>query len=219
MNAEERENRVWDIWTQDLDNLAEDTKRVYIPYFNRFLKRWGITAGELYEMRKADLQSGEPMERRRIERMVKTSMSELEKEGLAASTCRHVVQAVSNFFESMDMELRFKKKDMPKGKKKGRLVLTAPQIAKLYDELLSGKRLRNRALLLSLKDSGLRVSDIALMEYGPWLQAEQIQNEHGETFKVFEPEETEKLKVIEHVQLGPESVAAIEEYLKDRKDL
>jgi integrase len=218
LNGEELETLIWDTWMQDLDTNAKGTKKIYLSHFKRFLKRWNITADKLYEMRKADFQSIEPLERKRIERMVKTSMSELEKAGYAASTCKNVRKAVSSFLESMDMELHLKKKDMPKGESKGQVVITAPQIRKMCDQMISWLRLRNRSMLLTLKDNGLRISDLSMIDYGYWLQAKTILNEHGETFKVFDPEKTEKMKVIAYVHLGPESVAAIEEYLEDRQD-
>lgn len=218
MNGEEFESLVWNIWMQDLDTKAGRTKDAYLFYFKRFLNRWKVNPSELYEMRKADLRSVEPLERKRIERMVRTSMSEREKAGYSASTCEMVRKAVSSFFESMDMELRFKKKDMPKGESKGQRVITAPEIRKMYDQIIYEFRLRNRAMLLGLKDSGLRVSDLRMMDYGYWIQATTIRNENGEIFKVFDPEHTTKMKVIAYIHLGPESVAAIEEYLEDRQD-
>ena len=218
MNGAEYETLVWDAWRQDLDTKAGRTKDAYLFYFKRFLNRWKVNPGELYEMRKADLRSVEPLERKRIERMVRTSMSEREKAGYSASTCEMVRKAVSSFFESMDMELRFKKKDMPKGESKGQRVITAPETRKIYDQMIYEFRLRNRAMLLGLKDSGLRVSDLRMMDYGYWLQAKTIRNENGEIFKVFDPEHTTKMKVLAYVHLGPESVAAIEEYLEDRQD-
>ena len=218
MNGEELETFIWATWMEDLDTKAENTRKLYLFYFKSFLKRWDITASELYEMRKADFQSIEPIERKRIERMVKTSMAELKKAGYSASTCNQTGKAVSSFFDSMDMELRLKKKDMPKGESKGQVLISAPQILKIYERMVFAYRLRNRAILLSLKDSGLRVSDLSMMNYNHWLQAKTILNEHAETFKVFDPEHTKKMKVIAYVHLGPESVMAIDKYIEDRQE-
>lgn len=203
---------------QELASKADATKKSYVPNFNRFLKRWDLTAGLLYEMRKRDQVSSEPVDRKRIEGMVKTSMKEMTKNGYKASSASMIGKAVSSFLSTMDMDLKLKSKDKPQGEVKGKRAATKTQILLIYNAMVYRFYLRNRALLLIEKDSGLRASDISTMDYGYWLLAETILNKNGESFKVFDPELTQKMKVLAYIHLGPESVAAIEEYLNDRQD-
>jgi len=204
---------------QDLGTKAKGTREAYLRNFNRFLTRWKTTPDELYSMRLADLDSDDRRDAKRIERMVKTHMTELRESEYSAETCRQLRKSVSSFFESQDLELRFKAKDTPKGSHNGQRAVNVEQIRDMCDLMVFRYKIRNRAIVLALKDAGLRISDLGALNVGEYLSARVIENEAGEQFRVFlDPEETQKMKIPAYIHLGPESIKLIDQYLQERRD-
>lgn len=215
LNTKSAADRIYDEWIDILDTMASGTKSIYIHEFNRFCKRFDTTAPQLYEMRKADQISPEPLERKRIEKKIQVLMAEMEKKGYSASTCKQVRKAMSSFFEVAGMEIHLKRRHQPQGESKGTLVVTKKQILQIIELMIrSGYRVRNVAIILALKDCGLRIGDLRMLNYGDWLNAETVFNERGEPFKRLDPEKTTKMKVYAYIHFGPESVNAVEAYLK-----
>lgn len=211
--------KAWEIWMQDLSTKASRTKEAYVRGFKKFLERWEVEPEELYAMRVEDLSSEDTRDHLRIERMVRTQMAEIQESGLSAESSKMIMKALQSFFESMNLELRFKKKDSPKGSHNGQRAVNTELVVAMYDNMVFGYKLRNRAILLGLKDTGLRISDLGALSVGEYLRAKTVLNEARETFRVFEdPEETQKMKIPAYIHLGPESVAAIDEYLQSRRD-
>lgn len=204
---------------QDLGTLSTGTVDSYLLNFRKFHERWGVEPEELYSMRVEDLKSEDTRDHNRIERMVKTQMSEMLSAGFSASTARGIMKAMKSFFESQDLMLRFKRKDNPRGIAQGSRAVTIEIIVEMHDNMVFRYKIRNRALLLGLKDTGLRISDLAALNVGDYLRSKIVLNEAKEAFKVFEgPKETQKMKIPAYIHLGPESVAAIDEYLQSRRD-
>jgi len=95
------EGKAMNVWLQELGTKSKHTREVYLLYFNRFIERWEIPDAEkLYEMRRKDLASDDTRDHQNIERMVKTYMAEMHREGYAAGSCRQVSKAVGSFLES-----------------------------------------------------------------------------------------------------------------------
>ncbi len=212
------EGKAWKIWIQDLDTKSPKTKREYLRNIVKFFDRWQTTPDDVYSMRMKDQDSGDPRDSKRIERMVKTQMSELRESGYSAETCKQLRKAVKSFFESQEIDLSFKAKDSPHGASNGSRIALPDEVRDMYDNMVFGFKIRNRAIVMFLKDSGLRVSDAVQVNAGAYLSARVVENAAGETFKVFrDPEETQKMKINAYVHLGPESVKAIDEYLEERR--
>ena len=91
---------------------APNTVDIYRRELRKFLSRWKTTPDELYSMRKADMESEDPRDHQRIERMVKTQMSEIQDQGYSAETCKQLKKAMSSFYESQGLDLRFKAKNL-----------------------------------------------------------------------------------------------------------
>jgi integrase len=98
----------------------------------------------------------------------------------------------------------------------GRRIILKEQIAETYDSVGAENRLRNRALIMVAKDTGVRISDISLLNVGHYRSAATMHNEEGKSFKIFGTIQTAKMKVNAHVHLGPEAVLAIDAYLAER---
>ncbi|MBA7613068.1 Tyrosine recombinase XerC [subsurface metagenome] len=210
------EGKSMDLWLDDLRSLSSSTKRSYLRSFKAFIERYETTPDKLYEMRLEDFKSEDPRDRLRIERMVKTYMVELHESGKSASTCRQVSKALSNFFVSQSLPLTMKAKDHPQGMSNGQKLALSEDIRLMWDHASAEFKLRNRAALVFLKDSGLRISDVNALNVGQWIEAETI-TRNGESFKVFEGIETKKTKVPAYPIVGPETVAAVNDYLEERR--
>ena len=205
-------------WEMELEIKAEGTREIYLMYFERFLERWGLTPDGLYEMRIGDLKSEDPRDHKRIEKMVKVQMAEMKRRGAAASTCRHLWKAVRSFFEAQGLEIKVKAKDMPRGQYNGQRLAMADQIREMWDAASWEFKKRNRALITFLKDSGLRVGDVAALNVDEYLEARTVLNEAGQPFKAFNPFETGKTGALAYIHIGPEAVEALDAYLEERRD-
>jgi hypothetical protein len=78
-------------------------------------------------------------------------------------------------------------------------------------------RERNRAFIMLLKDSGLRVSDVSPLDVGDYRNARDEKDEAGESFRVFDAQLTKKKKIYAYIHIGPETVTAMDEYLRVRQ--
>ena len=201
-------------WNFELSSKSDNTRRQYLDHFTRFCKKWDKTPEVIYSIYK---DAEDPRDKRKIENMLKTHMKEMRDGGLAASTCRMAYKAMSSFFEAQGLHFSLKTKDLPRGQYNGQRRVKRDQILRCYDLVGNVHRLRNRALIMFLKDSGLRISDVAGLDIEHYLKA-RIVYDNGEAFKVFEPYETKKTGHYAHIHIGPEAVEDMEKYLRLRND-
>lgn len=167
---------------------------------------------ELYELRLKHLSSPDPRDRRVIEGLVTTSMKELQDVGKSASTVRRLSKAVTSFFKSQNLEFKLRPREQPVTRYNSQRVMLKSQILTLFDRVGEEHRLRNRAIILVLKDSRLRVSDLCSLNVGDYTKARMVTNEVGEPFQILEPFEVVKTGVLACVHLGPESVKTVDLY-------
>lgn len=197
---------------------AEGTRRIYRGNFKRFLGRWGLEAEGLFEMKMEDLRSPDPRDRKRVERMVKVQMAEMSERGMAASTCRNLYKAVRSFFESQGLDFSLKSRDQPRGDYNGARLVLPDKIREMLDVTSWEFKKRNRAILLLIKDSGLRVGDVSSLDVGEYLGAQTEYNERGEPFKAFKPRRIQKTRSLGYIHIGPESIEALKKYLEERAE-
>jgi len=174
-------------WLQRLNGSPKSTRRTYLRSLRLFCARYGLTPYQLFEKRKHEVESGDPLIMGEVRDMVIGLMQELTEgrmgdwpeaaRGLvkpgpkAPSTARQVSKALINFFETFGehMELKIKAKDKPTGTNLGQRGIPASDIRKSLDHAGEEFRLRNRAMVLFLKDSGLRRSDLPLLNVSYFL--------------------------------------------------
>jgi len=209
---------ITEIWESELSLKAVTTQRKYREKFNSFLARWETTPEELYEARLSDLRSDDPLRFRRMEKMVETQMNEMVRAGKSTSTAKHLKKAVNLFFLAINLPLRIRVRNTPNGDSLGQKMMRADLQVELIDNQNRFNRRRNTAILLTLKDSGLRISDVQRLTVEAYEKAETILNEIEEPFKKFDAEITQKCRVKAHIHLGPESIGAIDEYLEERRE-
>ena len=206
----------YDVWSQDLQRLADNTQQSYRLGVSRFLEYLEADYEELYEAKLNDMRSDDPRDLRRIEKHVSQFMFKLVKDkGLAPTTARRVGVAVTHFMRIQGLTFSLNKNEWPRGEYIGQKMVLKDQIKTMYETASAWFRSRNRALIMLAKDSGLRISDIEQLDVDHYLDARSV-SVNGEVFKEFQPIVTKKTKAIAFVCIGPEAVDAIDLYLKER---
>lgn len=205
------------IWDSELLLKSANTQKKYRQKFQVFCDRWETYPDELYDQRLTDLQSGDPLNFRRMEKMVEISMKEIVNSGRSPATAKTMKNAVSLFFDAVNLPLKIKVRNIPNSDSIGQKMMRADQQLELHGSLNRFNKKRNTAILLTLKDGGMRVSDVQLLTIEGYLNAEVFHNEVGEPFRAFNPLITQKCKIKGFLHLGPESIKAIDEYLEERR--
>ena len=205
-------------WLDEIEPLSFQTKRQYRFHFNRFVSTQGLTADQLLEMQREALSAPDTRDRRRVVLMLRNYMDGWQKDGIAPSTAKNAYKALRSFFDANDVEFTLKNREKPRADYDGQRMIQPGQIKTLY--MNPGfEAERNRALIMFAKDSGLRVSDMSQLTVGHWQRAEEVRSPSGEVFKVFSALLTEKSKINAYIHVGPETLEAMNDYLRTRRDL
>jgi len=161
---------------------------------------------ELVEIQKAARNhEGDLRENQVLEGKVRAFIQYLEDKGYSISTCKLAYAAVLSFFECNLYPLEMRPQDRPNGEARGSRIPEKKEIVKLLN---AAKSRSHRAVILVLKDSGLRISDVVRLR---WDDREDL----GEGFwswKVL----TRKRKVQATSFIGPEATEALKQL--DKKD-
>jgi len=128
----------------------------------------------------------------------------LEEKGAGWGTLHGNWYAVKSFFSCFDLPLVLSREDSPKGESREGRAVTIEEIRRM----MKVTDCRGRALLAFLKDTGLRVSDVAALNVGDV----DLESE----FPMLQLR-TQKRKVIAKTFLGPESQEMLKHYLDVRR--
>ncbi|MCD6263294.1 tyrosine-type recombinase/integrase [Candidatus Bathyarchaeota archaeon] len=195
-------------WMEELSNKARSTKERYLSFFIKFCNFLNKTPEEILQERKEDLKKGEERERRRYERELKRFIRFLEEKGYKRTSIQVAYASVRSFFDSHYVPLRMRRSDYPSGESLGYRSATKDDIRKLLERA----NIRQRALIMCLKDSGLRISDLLSLKYGNVREA----LERGEEFVPIRLV-TQKNKISVTTFFGKEAVDSLVEYIELRK--
>jgi len=196
-------------WMTQLSNRDEDTREGYRLYFLKFCEWMGKSPNELIEMKKQALEhNGDRRENMVLEGKVKQFMSYLEheavtkqgKKGYGLGTRKMAFAGILSFFDHNQYPLSMKRGDRPSGDALGSRIPEKAEIVKLVN---TAKSRRHRAVILFLKDSGLRLSDVVKLQ---WKDLQDF----GEGFYGFKLI-TQKNKVKGSPFIGPEASQALEQ--------
>jgi len=135
--------------------------------------------------------------------------------GFAIGTAHLVSNAVKSFMKANGLLFPLYSRDLPRRTVQGSRVVRLDEIRELWDVVGNELKLRNRALLMVLKDTGLRVSDMCSLTCEMYHGARVVETEKG-VFRVFRPYVTVKTATTAYIHIGPESCEAVDLYLKDR---
>jgi len=195
------------VWENTLANRSQSTRQQYIRYFNNFLDYAGVSADELREMKYLEDQNAKPWERNRVENLLRSYMKSLEERGLTCSTQNLALAATRSFFEAQGMPLFLKREDRPAGCAFGSKTLTREEIRQIKN---ATELLRDKALIIFLKDSGLRQSDAAKLNWRDF-------KDYGEGFWGFQIQ-TKKKKTKARGFIGPEATELLQLYKRKRME-
>jgi len=193
------------VWESSLANRAEGTRWQYLTHFKRFVEWTGLTLDKLREMKYHEDQTAKPWERNQVENLVRQYLQTLEEKEYSCSTQQLSYAAVKSFFEAQGMPLFLKRQDRPSGCAFGSKTLTHEDIRQLKN---AAEYLRDKALIMFLKDSGLRESDVAKLLW-------RDLKDYGEGFMGFEIQ-TKKKKTKARGFIGPEATEILELYKQKR---
>lgn len=150
-------------WMAELANRSEGTRTQYRQHMDRFLAWAEMDANALITMKKdADAAAEDPRDARIVEVKVKAYLRHLEERGLSAATQQLAYSVINSFFKENCHPLAFTAKDRPEGDSTGSRI---PEKSEVRAMLNAARSQTLRALILFLKDSGLRVSDAVRLRW------------------------------------------------------
>ena len=199
-------------WQNELGNRSDSTKDLYLRHFEKFLNYQGKTADELIQERAEDQTNKDVKIQRRIESQLIQFLRETRQNGYSPATLQTIYAAVKSFFEIHYFPLRMRRGDYPKGESIGVRAATKDMIQKALIQTKTRNKYETKAVILFLKDSGLRVSDARNLNYG------DIQKQLESGAKIISiTVVTQKSKIIAKTFIGEEAIAALKTYLTTRR--
>lgn len=193
-------------WLERLSNRSVETRRIYSFYFKRFCEWIDKSPGELIKIqKKAARGSGDRRNNMVLETKFKQWISELQQHYSIAS-CKQAYSSVVSFFAENQYPLHLSRSDRPSGESIGSRIPTKAEVRVLVN---TAKSRSNRTVILFLKDSGLRLSDVVRIK---WENLE----DWGDGFHHFVIT-TKKRKIVASGFVGNETTDALKQ-LKRKSD-
>ena len=190
-------------------NKADGTKYNYLRYFKEFLSFVNMTADQVLEQRIKDVADPNRKVQRRFESLFKAFLAEQKKKGYAPLTLQTIFASIRSFFEAHYYPLIMRKSDYPKGDSNGAKRATREQIFKALN--FNGKKKpTTTALMLTLKDSGLSVSDLRLLKCNIILD-----NPDADIIPI--QRLRKKTNLLIKTFIGEEAITALKAYIEKRR--
>jgi len=199
-------------WLNELATKSETTKELYLKNFKKFLEFTNKTADELLEQRQENQTSTNPKIQRLIESQLIKFIATKRNEGLSPATLQTYFASVRSFFEIHYYPLRMRRGDYPSGESLGVKAANKENILKAIENKANRNKTTIKAAILFLKDSGLRISDARLFNYGDVKEQLERGDEFIELARI-----TQKQKTIAKPFIGPEAIHALKTYLQERE--
>jgi integrase len=199
-----------------ISNLSEGTQRLYRRNLNEFCNWVGVSPDTLCDQALKWENSDKIADRGNLSQAVSDYMKKrIEEEGVHPNTVRSYKKAINKLLKANHLRL-VRIENERKVDYRGVDLIQPELIRELADITKTNYRLR--ALIMTLKDSGLRVSDIVLLTAEDYMSARRFRDDHFRVYVAWsEPFTTQKNSVNAYIRLGPESVEWIDKYLGNRK--
>ena len=168
-----------------------------------------MTADEAINQRIKDVANPNRKIQRRFESLFKAFLAEEKKKNYAPLTLQTIFASVRSFFEAHYYPLIMRKSDYPTGDSNGAKRATKEQIFKALNFTARNKP-TTTALILTLKDSALRVSDMRLLKCDIILD-----NPDADVIPL--QRITQKTKLLAKTFIGEEAITALKAYLDRRR--
>lgn len=190
-----------EVWMDGLANRKESTRELYRQNFERFCEWARKTPDELRRLKFEEDQKEKPWERTQVENLVRKFMEYLTNE-VGLTNLNNPYYSIRSFFSSNGLPLNLNGGDAPINRSsQGSTVPSAKDVKRVIN---SCEYLRDRCMVLFLKDSGLRTSDLEAIMWGD-LQP------MGDGYFAFEIV-TKKQSVLARGFIGPETSKILELY-------
>jgi integrase len=193
-------------WQDELSNKAPETRTNYLRYLKQFLAYTNQDADQLIQERNQNILNPDITIRRKTESQFLKFLSSI-KTKYAPMTQQTIYASIRSFFEIHDCPLKIRKSDYPKGQANGVQRATDQAILKILENKPSPKL---EALIHTLKDTGLRISDLKQLKCNLILE-----NPNAEIIPITLT--TEKTSLIAKTFLGYEAIQALKKYLNFRE--
>lgn len=194
-----------EIWKSSLANRQTGTVEKYFFYFKKFQEFTGFNSDELREMKYNEDQEGKPWERSRVENLVRGFVNQLAELGKTCNTQKLAIASVKSFYVAQGMPLNLNRADNPAGCAFGSKAFTYEEIRRVKN---AAEFLRDKALIMFLKDSGLRQSDAAKLNWSDF-------KDYGEGFWGFQIQ-TKKKGIKARGFIGSETTELLKIYKRKR---
>jgi len=199
-------NGAYQIWMRHISNKAAKTQRNYVKNFKYFLEWCRKTPDEVRQLKLIEENQKEPWLRTEVENLVREHVGMMKKKEYSGSSIHMRLCAIRSFFKAQNLPLHLNREDQPiidNLKAKG-----TPSKKQLKEIVECADNLRDRALMLFLKDTGLRSSDIPQIL---WKHLADV----GDGFFGFKIV-TVKRRVVARGFIGPEASEALDRYKRER---
>lgn len=199
-------NGAYQIWMRQLSNKAAKTQHNYVKNFKYFLEWCKKAPDELRALKLQEENQKEPWLRTEVENLVREHVGMMKKKEYSGSSIHMRLCAIRSFFKAQNLPLHLNREDQPiidNLKAKG-----TPSKKQLKEIIECADNLRDRALMLFLKDTGLRASDISQIL---WKHLVDV----GDGFFGFKIV-TVKRRVVARGFVGPEASEALDRYKRER---
>ncbi|MBQ03916.1 hypothetical protein CL673_04285 [Candidatus Bathyarchaeota archaeon] len=195
-----------------LGNVSEKTRNGYLMQLDQFCKYLGDSPNELYAIESVNQDSRESGDKLALRMAFEDFRKHLiENKGLNPNTAKNYKKALNRFLRANGLS------ELPRDEGKSveandvNLIIK-DQIRHLLET--AGNDYRLRALILTAKDTGLRVSDLAQLTVGYFNGMRIDHDSRGREFRYWiKPLRTKKTGVNAYVCLGPESIQALKDYI------
>ena len=213
----ENGGRAWDRFMMRLSLKSQGTQDIYLSNVEEFLERIGMDAEALFELRKADWSAEDPLDRGEVEDMVSVHVKYLSSErGLASGSVWNHIKSLCFFFKVIKMPLDLGDIYAPRKIYNGQRKVRADEIRVMLSKVGTEFHERNQAMIYMAKDTGLRMSDLTILDLEHYEKTRTVHNVDDEPFKEFRPMKTKKTGDLAHIRIGPEAIQAVEAWLEVR---
>ncbi len=199
-------------WKHELSAKDPATVNLYLRSFEKFLQFTEKTPDELLTQRQQDQTNSDRKIQRRMESALNAFIGKKRADGLATATLQIYFASVRSFFEIHYYPLIMRKGDYPKGESLGVRVATKKAILKAIENKKNKCKKQMKALILFFKDTGLRESDVQLLNYGKIAKGLEKNWDIIPITLV-----TQKQHTIAKTFIGEEAIQALKEYLAERR--
>jgi integrase len=198
-------------WLDETLSKEPSTRKLYVGNFEKFLQWLSKTPDELLKERQNNLRSTNPKVQRIVESYLIKFIADQKNNGYSPATLQIIFASVRSFFEIHYFPLIMRRGDYPKGDSNGVKRATKEAILKV----LSNKTRNHvtiKPLILFIKDTGLRVSDVRRLKYG------DISHQFERGDKIIQINIiAQKTKLLAKTFMGEESIQALKGYFEARR--